>query len=464
MEAWQLDATTAARLIAQRELSAAECTESHLRRIDKLNPQLNAIVRRTDDDARRQAADVDAGRVAGSLAGAVMTTKINTDHVPYPTDNGIRSLANHRAVETHSCITSLVNEGMVMVGRTNSPAFAMRFHTANDLHGETLNPFDHNISCGGSSGGAGVAVATGMCQIAQGNDVAGSIRWPATLNGVLGLRPTLGRIASGGTNPNVARGWSATNMSTNGVLARTMRDVRAAYRAMSTMNWNDPNWVPAPHDFADSRGKCKVALVTDDGHDLDARVTEAVRQAGTALETAGYDVSETSLPMTDVFFTLWQRLGSLDIALGLAPMLRGIDDSGLTASIGDWVTGLPEPTPQGFMSALADRDLVMRTWTRFLVDHPVVVTPLMAQPSVVRSYDVSRPGAMAELMHIGRWGVNLSAVEMPALAFPTGRIDGVPIGVQIFSRAWREDVLLEAGDVLEAHFGPVTPVDILWGR
>jgi len=464
MEPWQLDATTTARLIARGDLSAVEVAESHLRRIDALNPQLNAIVRRTDDDARHQAADVDSGRVSGSLAGAVMTTKINTDHVPYPTDNGIKALANHVPAETHACIRGLSREGAVMVGRTNSPAFAMRFHTANDLHGETLNPFDRNVSCGGSSGGAGVAVATGMCQIAQGNDVAGSIRWPATLNGVIGLRPTLGRIASGGTNPNIARGWSASNMSTNGLLARSMGDIRAAYRAMSTMDWNDPNWVPAPHEFGNVHGHRKVALVTGDGDEIDSRVVDAVRRVGTALEAAGYEVDEASLPMTDVFLTLWQRLGSFDIALGLAPMLKDIDDTGLAASIGDWVAVLPEPTPQGFMAALADRDLVMRSWTRFLVDRPIVVTPLMTQPSVARAYDVSHPGAMAELIHIGRWGMNLSAIEMPALAYPTGRVDGVPIGVQIFSRGWREDLLLDAGDALETHFGPITPVDILWGK
>ena len=156
MEPWQLDATTTAQLIAKSELSAVDCIESHLARIDELNPRLNAIVRRDDTAARQQARDVDAGKSRGALAGAVLTTKINTDHIPFPTDNGIKALAEHRPVETHPCIQGLLSEGLIMLGRTNSPAFAMRFHTANDLHGETLNPFDRNVSCGGSSGGAGV--------------------------------------------------------------------------------------------------------------------------------------------------------------------------------------------------------------------------------------------------------------------------------------------------------------------
>lgn len=464
MEPWELDAKSAAALIAKRDLSALECVNAHLSRIDAINPHLNAIVRRTDDDARRQAADVDAGRVTGSLAGAVVTTKINTDHVPYPSDNGIKALAAHQPVETHPGVKGLIDEGLVMVGRTNSPAFAMRFHTANDLHGETLNPFDRDISCGGSSGGAGVAVATGMCQIAQGNDIAGSIRWPATLNGVIGLRPTIGRIPGGGTSPTVGRGWGAANMSTNGPLARTMADIRTAFHVMSANNWNDPNWIPVEHRFTHDHRPIKVGLVTSDGDHIDPHVVDAVKRVGTALEDAGYVVDEVSLPLTDVFFTLWERLGALDLALGLAPMLKDIDDSGLHAAISDWVTTLPAPTPQTFMSALVDRDFVMRAWTRFSADHPIVVSPLMALPSIPRGFDIDHPGAMSELMRTGRWGVNLSAIAMPALAFPTGKVNGVPIGVQLFSRAWREDLLLDAGDALEERFGVVKPTNCLWAQ
>lgn len=462
MEPWELDATTTARLIANRDLSAVECLESHVRRVGELNPRLNAIVLQTIEDGRLTAVDVDAGLVTGGLAGAVMTTKINTDHVPYPTDNGIKALAANTAKTTHSCIRGLVDEGMVMIGRTNSPAFAMRFHTANDLHGETLNPFDREVSCGGSSGGAGVAVATGMCQIAQGNDVAGSVRWPATLNGVIGLRPTIGRIPSGGTNPALPRSWGAANMSTNGPIARTMTDIRAAYLAMSVSNWTDPNWMPVAHGFGAESRPIKVALVTNDGRPLDPHVVDAVRRVGHALADAGYEVDEAIPPMTDEFFGLWERLGCLDVALGLAPMLADIDDSGLRVAIDDWMTTLPEPTARTFMSALLDRDLVMRSWTAFLAEYPIVVTPLMSLPSVPRAFDTSHRGAMSELMEIGRWGVNLSAVAMPALAFPAGHVDGVPIGVQLFARAWREDLLLDAGDALEERFGKVAPVGCAW--
>ncbi|MEY2628095.1 MAG: hypothetical protein RJB08_1854 [Actinomycetota bacterium] len=462
MNIWTFDATTTAKMVADRSISATEAVESHLRRIDEVNPRLNAIVRRTDDDARTTAHRIDGSSLRGPLAGVAITTKINTDHVPYPNDNGIRALANNPSIETNRCIAGLLDADAAMVGRTNSPAFAMRFHTANDLHGETLNPYDREISCGGSSGGAGVAVATGMCQIAQGNDVAGSVRWPAYMNGVIGLRPTVHRMPTGGTNPAIGRAWTASEMSTNGVIARTMSDIRLGYRAMCTENWSDPNWIPAPHSFPDQPNNKRAAIVTNDGHSLSPETIDAVRRAGIALEDAGYIVDEVTPPNLETFFTLWQRLGSIDILLGLRPMLNSIGDEGLRASIEDWAGNFPPPTAETFMNAMIERDLLVREWTNFLASYPVVVTPLMARTTIPRGFDVDHEGAMAELVHTGRWGFNLSAIAMPALAFPMGLNNGQPIGIQMFARTWREDILLDAGDALEAKFGSVSVTDIRW--
>lgn len=456
------DATTTARMIAAREVSAREVIEAHVKRIDSVNPRLNAIVRRDDAAARQVADGIDAQRAAGPLAGAVVTTKINTDHVGFPTDNGIRALANQMPSSNHPCVNGLLGAGLVMVGRTNSPAFAMRCHTDNDLHGETLNPHDSHLSCGGSSGGAGVAVATGMCHIAQGNDVAGSIRWPALFNGVIGLRPTMGRIPSGGVNPNLPRGWSASNMSTNGPLARSMNDIRAAYVAMSSNNWGDPLWVPAPHHFPASTKPVSVTLVTTDHYGFVPAVSDAVRRVGEALSDAGYDVNEGEMPMTDTLFGLWGRLGVLDLAHGLVPLLDQINDSGLRTSITDWMSSLPAPTTESFFKALADRDLVMRSWTKRLAAGHIVVTPLMDRVRLERGEDIAGPGAMQRIVTSGRWGLNLSALAMPALAYPAGFNDGTPLGVQLVARAWREDLLLSAGDELERRFGPIRPVDVAW--
>ena len=126
-----------------------------------------------------QVAPTIATALGGPLAGVAMTTKINTDHVPYVMDNGIAMLKDNKSTVTHKSIEGLLADGAVMLGRTNSPSFALRAHTGNDLHGETHNPHGIHLTPGGSSGGAGSAVASGMCAVAQGNDVAGSVRWPA---------------------------------------------------------------------------------------------------------------------------------------------------------------------------------------------------------------------------------------------------------------------------------------------
>ena len=460
MEPWQMSAVRAASMVRGGELSAAEVAESVLSRISAVNPALNAIVQRADDDARACAAAVDADSPGGPLAGATFTSKINTDHVPYPTTNGIKALRDNIATVTHPVVRGLLDAGMSMVGRTNSPAFAMRFHTENELHGETLNPHRRDISCGGSSGGAGAAVATGMCHIGQGNDVAGSVRWPAYMNGVIGLRPTIGRMPSGGTNPN-PRGWSASMMSTQGPIARTMADIRAGYDAMSAENWADPFWVPARREFP-VPAKVRVALVIDDGLGVDDVVKENLRRVGRLMEDAGYEVVETLPPMLETFFSLWKRVGVLDMVLGLVRMLPQIDDAGLTTAMTNWTNTFPEATGETFLKALQDRDMLIRAWNAFFAEHQLLVTPMMTKPTIPRAYDISHPDASAELDDYGRWGVNLSAIAMPALAFPVGSHEGAPMGVQIAAHTWREDLILAAGDALEQRLGEVAPVDVAW--
>ena len=460
MDPWRLSGTETAKLVRDRQLSAREVADSHIARIDTVNETLNAIVLRTDHDGRDCAARVDQNPT-GALAGVAVTTKINTDHAPYPTTNGIKALEHNVAARIHPCIEGLLDSGALMLGRTNSPAFAMRAHTENELHGETLNPHRLDISSGGSSGGAAVAVATGMCQIAQGNDVAGSVRWPAHQNGVIGLRPTVGRIPSGGTNSN-PRGWSATNMSTQGPIARTMDDIEAGYVAMrDAARATEPNWVPARNDFATPE-RLRVAVVLDDGLDLDPVVRDTVRRTADIFAAAGHDVVESAPPMQSEFFTLWKRLGVLDMILGLVAMLPTIDDAGLTTAWNNWKDSFPPATGDVFLKALQDRDMVMRAWTTFLTEHDVLVTPLMSTLTIPRRGDIAHPDAMNDFDQIGRWGINLSAIGVPALAFPVGSHEGIPLGVQIVARAWREDLLIAAGHVLERDLGDVRPVDPTW--
>jgi len=177
MEPWRYDATDLARLIRLGQVSSREAVTSVLARMDAVNPKLNAVVRRMDAEALAAADAADAARVAGMalspLHGVPVTIKINTDQKGHPTDNGVVAFKDLIAQEDAPVVANLRAAGAVIVGRTNAPAFSMRTLSENDLHGRTHNPRDRGISPGGSSGGAGAAVAAGIGPIAQGNDIGG---------------------------------------------------------------------------------------------------------------------------------------------------------------------------------------------------------------------------------------------------------------------------------------------------
>ena len=454
---WFMSGCDVRRLVRDKQISAIEIVDSQLKRIDDVNGKINAIVACRADDARTTAQLIDNGKFVAPNNGMTMTTKINTDHIGYMNDNGVRGMAENQSLKTAPCVEGLLDSGMAMMGRTNAPALSMRLHTENELHGETLNPHGKHISCGGSSGGAAAAVAAGLCHVAQGSDVGGSLRWPAYCNGVIGLRPTMGRMVVGGTNANL-RGWMSANMATHGPIARTMEDLEVAFSAMNTPNWSDPFWVPAPLSFPRSTDPIKVALITRDSRGLHPAVVSTVREAGRALDDAGYIVEEAVPPMLDEFFSLWTSLASIDITFGLLPAMGGANDAGLSAVFADWESAFVDHSGQGFMKAHMLRDQVIRVWNEFLMEYPLVVFPGFAEPMMRRGQDREGGGAMFQVAELARYMLNIPTLGIPAMSFPMGKYEGAPIGVQIAAHAWREDLILEAGFALERNQGKITPV------
>src|SRR5262249_13709131 len=168
---------------------------------------INAVVRVLEEEAFAAAAAADEvqarGEAVGPLHGVPGTTKVNTDQAGCPTDNGVVAVRDNIATRDAPGIAHLQPAGASVIGRTNPPAFSMRAFTDNALHGRTLNPRDPTLSAGGSSGGAGAAVATGIGPIAHGNDIGGSVRIPAMYNGVVGLRVSLRRIPAYNPSPPI---------------------------------------------------------------------------------------------------------------------------------------------------------------------------------------------------------------------------------------------------------------------
>src|SRR5215470_20375649 len=239
---WRLPAADLVTLVKSRKISAKEAATSALARLEAVNPKINAVVDYRPDDVLKQAAAVDAaiarGEDPGMLAGVPLTVKVNIDQEGFATTNGLKLQRDAIAKHNSPVIDHLRKAGAVILGRTNCPAFSYRWFTTNLIHGDTKNPHDPTITPGGSSGGAGAAVAAGIGAIAHGTDIAGSIRYPAYACGVHGLRPTLGRVPA--FNPGLPeRAIGAQIEAVSGPLARTIQDLRISLAAMSARDPRD---------------------------------------------------------------------------------------------------------------------------------------------------------------------------------------------------------------------------------
>ena len=190
-EIWRLSAVELAARIRNRDVSATEAAQSALARLSAANPAVNAVVDHRPEDVLAQAAAVDAalarGEDPGILAGVPVTVKVNVDQAGYATTNGVTLQKDLIAAVNSPVVDNLRRAGAVILGRTNTPAFSLRWFTSNIVHGETRNPRNPALTPGGSSGGAASAVAAGIGHLAHGTDIAGSIRYPAYACGVHGL-------------------------------------------------------------------------------------------------------------------------------------------------------------------------------------------------------------------------------------------------------------------------------------
>src|ERR1700733_12940182 len=309
---WRLPATELAALTRAKKVSAKDAAAAALARLDAVNPSINAVVDHRPEEVLAQAATIDAAisrnENVGALAGVPVTVKVNIDQEGFATTNGLKLQRDVVAHTNSPVVDNLRKAGAVILGRTNCPAFSYRWFTTNLIYGDTKNPRDPGITPGGSSGGAGAAVAAGIGHIAHGTDIAGSIRYPAYACGVHGLRPTVGRIAAFNASlPERPIGPQISAVS--GPLARTIGDLRIALAAMSGKDARDPWWVPAPLE-GPAMPKRAAVCFHPDGLETAAEVKAAVADAAKRLERGGWVVEEikTTPPLqeaADLQTKLW---------------------------------------------------------------------------------------------------------------------------------------------------------------
>jgi amidase len=452
------DATGLAELVRGGDVHPTELVEAAIARIERLDPQINAVIHRQFE---RALADAAGTLPEGPFTGVPFLFKdFGGQEVGEPHHQGMRVLrdADWRARVDSALALRVRALGFIPVGRTNLPELAMMGTTEPEAYGPTHNPWNLDRSPGGSSGGSGAAVAAGYVPVAHANDIAGSIRIPASQCGLVGLKPTRGRVI-----PNRSFD-AAVMMVSEGVVTRTMRDTAAALDGLAdtavTGPWPAPA-LPGPlvSELRRDPGQLRVGLCLDafTGAEVDEGCVQAARDAAELLETLGHRVEEAWPP----------ALYEPDL-LGCATKLASVQG---VAALDEWSTALGRDLGEGDVEpatwsaisagrALSGTDVVRAlermqalsrdvcTWWRGpdRDGFDLLLTPTTAEPgpelgAYKRGFKPGRGSAFTRVFN---------ATGQPALSLPLGwPDDGLPRGVQLVAAYGREDVLIRVGSQLE---------------
>jgi len=466
---WRLGAVEAARGIRQGTYSSLEVVESVVARISDRNPALNAIVFDCSEKALDAARLADSARVRGEtlgpLHGVPITVKTNVDQRGTPTSNGLPAFKDAIATDDAPVVANLEKAGAIIIGRTNTPELSMRVTTDNPLHGRTFNPWDGEASAGGSSGGAGAAAAAGFGMIHHGNDIAGSLRFPASACGVATVKPGLGRVPAFNPSASMERGLLAQLMSVQGAICREVADVGLATRVMAAGDARDPWWVPAPFGEVGrvAPSEIRVAVTTESyGYPIDQEIIGLVENAADILSRAGYRVEQVATPSVAEAAGGWFDVAFYEVQQTLDPVAREHGSEALR-NIFDWYYTLGELVDaDGYRVGIAERSRMTREWNVFLEDYPLVLSPFLMQPTYGWNYDAESEANTHDLFRSAIYSAGINYLSLPAGVLPGGYACGLPCGIQIIGRRFREDLILDAMSAIESAVGVLAHE--LWDR
>src|SRR5262245_16781867 len=456
----RLPASAAAAAIASGKTRSAELVEACLGRIAALDRTLKAFITVCADQALAEAQRADreraAGRLRGPLHGVPVAIKDITLTAGIRTTFGSRVYANHVPDEDDACVARLRRAGAIVIGKTNTPEFAFGALCTNAIQGPTANPYDTRFSSGGSSGGSAAAVAAGMVPLAQGTDFGGSVRTPASFCGIVGLRPTPGRI------PAAPKRFAWNAMSVHGILTRDIGDAALMLEAMSGPEPADPlsvgiaPWRAASLDATGGPARPRVAYSPDLGFaKVHSGVTAVFDRAVDAMRRLDLElVPATPDPAgaQQAFETL--RAGQLYASYAelagrhrdlLSPSFLWNVDRGRGISALDYLT------------AEAERSRLYERFARFFRDHDLLCTVSAAVPPFPNTQEnvTEIEGlAMANIIDYLRITYLITLIGFPSVSIPCGfTAAGLPIGMQLVARPFEETALLGFARRLERELG-----------
>ena len=465
---WQWTASDIAMATRNGSLSASEVTEAAIARINAVNPALNAVVESLADEARAEAAALDRSTASkGPLHGVPVTIKINVDQKGHATSNGVTAFKDVIAPEDAPVVHNLKAAGAVVIGRTNTPEFSFRADTDNPLYGRTHNPWGRHISAGGSSGGAGAAVMAGIGALAHGNDIGGSLRFPASANGAATVKPGLGRVPAFNPSQTSERGLLAQLMSVQGLIARNAADLHLSMPTLIAPDPRDPFHVPMPWRGAPLAPPIRVAGARDDfGFGMHPAVAKALDKAASALSDAGYAVEDIEPPFAQETGEVGYRTLLSEVRDLLGSDIRRYGSTEINAIFDEYYRKFPPYERVAFLQMLAKRTYYARQWALFLEDYPLVLTPFLLKPFFSPGRDAEGAEGVRDALGCSHWSFIMNFLGLPAGNLPThiaSTEDGpIPIGVQIAGRRWREDLIVDAMQAIETRIPPACTT--LWAR
>jgi fatty acid amide hydrolase len=502
----RLSATEIASGVRSGQLSAVEIVEAHIEQIVATHEQLNAVVVRTFDRARHEAADVDRarrdGEALGPLAGVPTTIKECFHVEGTPTTIGLRRLAGQLMPADAPLVTRLRQAGAVILGKTNVPELMLMHETDNPLYGRTNNPWHPARSPGGSSGGEAAIVAAGGSALGLGNDLGGSIRQPAHSCGVCGFKPSTGRLTTRGILSNF-NGMEAV-IGQPGPIARHVQDLNLCMQTLVDPGGDPHDANVVPLAWSDPRSvdisSLRVAMWTDDGFFSPApAVRRAVLEAADALRAAGVRVESFTPPDVDEAIHLYCSLLSADggttarqlldhdpvhpevryltTMARLPRMLRPtlgwlLERAGQRHAAQLVRCTAPASASQYWEATHRRRQYVLRFFEALDAGGfdamlcPVHALPALTHGSFMHLLTAASYSILTNLLGVPTGTVPITTVrpgeesdrrashdrvERAALAVEADSA-GLPIGVQVSGRMWRDDVALALMEVLEAHF------------
>ncbi|MDB5103698.1 MAG: aam 1 [Fibrobacteres bacterium] len=455
----ELSASELAGRIAAREVTSRQAVQAHLDRIREVNGYVNAVTVVLADAALEAADAADNGPIKGPLHGVPFTIKESIDCEGSATTLGIPALKHAFPRVDAPVVARMKAAGAIPIGRTNLSECGLRLGAGNPLRGTTLNPWNPNLTPGGSSGGDAAALATGMAPFGLGNDMGGFLRVPAYCCGVAALKPTAGRIPSARSLEPLDQGFAMQAMLVEGPMARTVADLRVGLSVLAGRDIRDPRSVSAP--LQGPPAARKAALVTRiEGADIAPATLIAIREAGRILADAGWEVAETGPPELGLVTETWGRLMAIDMTV----MLEAAGPI-LSEPLVRYMTRMcrffdSARIPNGALHSARSR--LSRVWSGYLAEYPVMIGPTLTRPPWPVDADLDPESGLPMLLEATRFITPGSLLGLPSVALPMGVADRVPAGIQIYADLWREDLCLEAAEAIENALPRITPIDPTW--